>query len=44
MWPVYARILREALVDTLSDEEAAVIAAGLTRANDAAAALPAEPT
>ena len=44
MWPVYARILREALVDTLSDEEAAVIAAGLARANDAVAALPAEPT
>jgi DNA-binding MarR family transcriptional regulator len=44
MWPVYARILRQALVDTLSDEEAAVISAGLARAKDAAAALPAEPT
>src|SRR5215218_11452718 len=44
MWPVYARILRETFVDTLSNEEAAVIAAGLTRAKDAAAALPAKPT
>jgi DNA-binding MarR family transcriptional regulator len=44
MWPVYARILRQTLVDTLSDEEAAVISAGLTRAKAAAAALPAEPT
>src|SRR5215216_3971292 len=44
MWPVYARILRQALVDTLSYEEAAVISAGLARAKDAAAALPAEPT
>jgi DNA-binding MarR family transcriptional regulator len=44
MWPVYARILRETWVDTLSDEEAAVISAGLARAKDAAAALPAEAT
>ena len=44
MWPVYARILRQALVETLSDEEAAVISTGLARAKDAAAALPAEPT
>jgi DNA-binding MarR family transcriptional regulator len=42
MWPVYARILRETLVDTLSDEEAEVIAAALARANAAAAALPAQ--
>jgi len=40
MWPVYARVVREAFVDALSDEEAAVIAAGLGRANAAAAALP----
>ena len=40
MWPVYARILREAFVDTLTEEEAAVISAGLARARDAAAALP----
>ena len=41
MWPVYARILRETFVDTLSDEEAAAIAAALARAKDAADALPA---
>jgi DNA-binding MarR family transcriptional regulator len=45
MWPVYARILRETFVDTLSDEEAAAIAAALARAKDAADALPAaQPT
>jgi DNA-binding MarR family transcriptional regulator len=44
MWPVYARILRETFVDTLSNEEAAVISAALARAKDAAAALPAQPT
>jgi len=43
MWPVYARILRETFVDTLSNEEAAVISAGLARAKDAAVALPAQP-
>jgi DNA-binding MarR family transcriptional regulator len=43
MWPVYARILRETFVDTLSNEEAAVISAGLARAKDAAAALSAQP-
>ena len=42
MWPVYARTLRETFVDALSTEEAAVISAGLERANDAAASLPAE--
>jgi DNA-binding MarR family transcriptional regulator len=44
MWPVYARILRDAFVDTLSNEEAAVISAALARTKDAAAALPAQPT
>jgi DNA-binding MarR family transcriptional regulator len=43
MWPVYARILRETFVDTLSNEEAAVISAGLVRVKDAAA-LPAQST
>jgi DNA-binding MarR family transcriptional regulator len=43
MWPVYARILRETFVDTLSNEEAAVISVGLARVKDAAA-LPAQST
>lgn len=43
MWPVYARILRETFVDTLSNEEAAVISGGLARVKDAAA-LPAHST
>jgi DNA-binding MarR family transcriptional regulator len=42
MWPVYARTLRETFVDTVSNEEAAVISAGLERAKDAAASLPAQ--
>jgi DNA-binding MarR family transcriptional regulator len=42
MWPVYARTLRDTFVDTVSDEEAAVISAGLERAKDAAASLPAQ--
>ncbi len=37
MWPVYARVLRETFVETLSAEEAALIAAGLERAKEAAA-------
>jgi DNA-binding MarR family transcriptional regulator len=44
MWPVYARILRDAFVDPLSNEEAAVISAALARTKDAAAALPAQPS
>src|ERR671930_145075 len=43
VWPVYARILREAFVDTLTEEEAAVISAGLARVKEAAA-FPAQPT
>jgi DNA-binding MarR family transcriptional regulator len=36
MWPVYARTLRESFVDSLSDDEAAVIARSLARvASDA---------
>jgi len=31
MWPVYARTLRESFVDSLSDDEAAVIARSLAR-------------
>ena len=42
MWPVYARTLRETFVDIVSSEEAAVISAGLERAKDAAASLPAQ--
>jgi DNA-binding MarR family transcriptional regulator len=38
MWPVYSRILRQTFVDTISADEAAVIAAGLDRAKAAAAA------
>src|SRR5512132_4058595 len=38
MWPVYARVLRETFVDPLSEQEADAIAAGLQRANEAAAA------
>ena len=38
MWPVYAGVLRETFVDALSEEDAEAIAAGLARANDAAAA------
>lgn len=38
MWPVYARVLRETFVETISADEAAAIAAGLHRATAAAAA------
>ena len=38
MWPVYSRVLRETLVPAVSAEEARVIAAGLGRVTDAAAA------
>jgi DNA-binding MarR family transcriptional regulator len=40
MWPVYARVLRETFVDTLSEKEAGVIASGLDRAKEAAGAGP----
>jgi DNA-binding MarR family transcriptional regulator len=40
MWPVYARALRDTFVDAMSADEAAVIAAGLGRANRAAAMRP----
>ena len=43
MWPVYAGVLRETFVDSLSEEEAEAIAAGLGRANEAATA-PRSPT
>ena len=38
MWPVYARVLRETFVETISADEAAAIAAGLQRATAAASA------
>jgi DNA-binding MarR family transcriptional regulator len=38
MWPVYARVLRETFVETISADEAAAIAAGLHRATATAAA------
>lgn len=38
MWPVYARVLRETFVETISADEAATIAAGLRRAAAAASA------
>ncbi len=38
MWPVYSRVLRETFVEAISQDEAAVIAAGLERAKAAAAA------
>jgi DNA-binding MarR family transcriptional regulator len=38
MWPVYSRVLRETFVAAITEDEAAVIAAGLDRANAAAAA------
>jgi DNA-binding MarR family transcriptional regulator len=38
MWPVYARVVRETFVGSISPEEAAVIAEGLARANAAALA------
>lgn len=38
MWPVYARVLRETFVETISPDEAAAIAAGLHRATAAASA------
>lgn len=38
MWPVYARVLRELFVDTISADEAAAVAAGLHRATAAASA------
>lgn len=40
MWPFYSRVLRETFVEAISEEEAAVIAAGLDRAKAAAAASP----
>ena len=33
MWPIYSRVLRETFVEAISADEAAVIAAGLNRAN-----------
>jgi DNA-binding MarR family transcriptional regulator len=39
MWPVYARVLRETMVETISPDEAAAIAAGLQRATAAASAM-----
>jgi DNA-binding MarR family transcriptional regulator len=36
MWPVYARVLRETIVNSLEPHEAAAIAAALERANRAA--------
>jgi DNA-binding MarR family transcriptional regulator len=38
MWPVYSRVLRQTFVETMSADEATVIAAGLDRATAAAAA------
>jgi DNA-binding MarR family transcriptional regulator len=38
MWPVYARVLRETFVETISADEAAAITAGLHRATAAASA------
>jgi DNA-binding MarR family transcriptional regulator len=36
MWPVYSGVLRETFVQAISPDEAAAIAAGLERANEAA--------
>lgn len=38
MWPVYARVLRETFVQTITADEAAAIAAGLHQATAAASA------
>jgi DNA-binding MarR family transcriptional regulator len=38
MWPIYARVLRETMVDPISAEEAATIATALHRATAAASA------
>jgi DNA-binding MarR family transcriptional regulator len=38
MWPIYSRVLHETFVAAVSADEAAVIAAGLDRAAEAAAA------
>jgi DNA-binding MarR family transcriptional regulator len=38
MWPVYARVLRETIVEPISADEAATIATGLHRATAAASA------
>jgi DNA-binding MarR family transcriptional regulator len=38
MWPVYSRVLRETFVAAVSAKEAKAIAAGLTRASNAAVA------
>lgn len=42
MWPVYSRVLRETIVEPISAEEAAAIAAGLQRATAAASGRRAE--
>jgi hypothetical protein len=34
MWPVYSRALRETFVSTITEDEAAVVAAALGRVND----------
>jgi DNA-binding MarR family transcriptional regulator len=39
MWPVYAHVLREMFVDTISADEAAAIATGLQRATAAASTI-----
>lgn len=36
MWPVYSRALRETFVSTITEDEAAVVAAALGRVNDSA--------
>jgi DNA-binding MarR family transcriptional regulator len=41
MWPVYAGVLGETFVDSLSEKEAGVIASGLDRAKEAAKTGPA---
>jgi hypothetical protein len=38
MWPVYAHVLRETMVEPISADEAATIATGLHRAAAAASA------
>jgi hypothetical protein len=38
MWPVYARVLRETIVEPINADEAATIAIGLHRAAAAASA------
>jgi DNA-binding MarR family transcriptional regulator len=39
MWPVYAHVLREIFVDTISADEAAAIATGLQRATAASSTI-----